>query len=238
MSGNQRRGSAVTRRRLGRIAVMSVSVAMLFGLAEVGAGAAQATVSTPASLTAPAFLSVSIPPGPCDPEEIGQERAGLDGKMYVCKSLGPAGNQNARADGASGTVAEVEADAGRLDELASDPAHGGKITPGSRQEARAALALEKAGRLPGPVIRDPSGAADFIDNGGQGKKWDAKAFNSNFPPNQGGYHLATSMVKIGAELLTGENVILITENLSPEAVAELKAATELASLGDRVLFWP
>lgn len=147
---------------------------------------------------------------------------------------GSAEKSNNEAGRKAGAAAEAEAR--RLQELASDPAHGGKITPGSMEEAKAALGLEEAGRLPGPLTRDPTGAADFLD--GRGVAWDVKSFNSNFPPSQGGYELATSMLKIGAELLLGEHVILNTTNLSAEATAELQAAVDAAGYGDRVLFWP
>jgi hypothetical protein len=66
---------------------------------------------------------------------------------------GSAEKSNNEAGGKAGAAAEAEAR--RLEELASDPAHGGKITPGSMREAQVALGLEKAGRLPGPVTRDP-----------------------------------------------------------------------------------
>jgi hypothetical protein len=104
------------------------------------------------------------------------------------------------------------------------------------EEARAADGLERSGRLDGPVSRDPSGAADFVD--GNGTPWDVKSFNSNFPPGKGGYDLATSMSKIEGELATGENVILNTTNLSAQAAAELRSAVEAAGWAGRVLFWP
>ena len=120
----------------------------------------------------------------------------------------------------------------RLDELAQDPAHNGKETPGSRREAEVGLSLEEAGELPGPIQRDPSGAAEFIDATGQ--KWDVKAFNSNFPPRKGGFKLETAMDKIRGELDAGENVILDTKNLSPAHQQQLREAIEAQGWGDRI----
>jgi hypothetical protein len=124
----------------------------------------------------------------------------------------------------------------REDELAADPAHNGKATPGSRREAVVGLGLEKSGALPGPITRDPSGRAEFID--ANGKKWDVKAFNSNFKPRKGGYDLKKSLTKIEGEFNEGENVILDTKDLKPEHVAELKAAIEAKGWADKILWYP
>jgi hypothetical protein len=75
--------------------------------------------------------------------------------------------------------------------------------------------------VPGPVTRDPAGAANFID--GRGVKWNVKSFNSKFPPSHDGYELVISITKIGAELLLGQHVILDTGKLSAEATARLQA---------------
>lgn len=211
MNENEPVGAIRRGRKLRRIAVAAVSAVMLFGLADMEAGVAQAAVTImSASPTASAVLSATIPPGPCDPDEVGQEKAGLDGKMYVCEPVGQAGVADTEADGKGDGKrgAEATTEEQRLGELASDPAQGGAITPGTLQEARAALGLEKSGELPAPVRRDPTGAADFID--GRDRLWDVKNFNSNFPPSQGGYELTDSMTKINRELQLGENVIVST----------------------------
>ena len=239
MNANRQIAALEKRWKLRRIAMVTVSAATLCGLVGTGTGAAQAAVPIiPAPLTAAVILPATVPPGPCDPEEIGQEKAGLDGKMYVCVPIGPGGNLTAegdeKADGKPSTEASAETQ--RLEQLASDPAQGGNITPGTMQEARTALGLEKTGQLPSPVRRDPTGAADFID--GRNVLWDVKNFNSNFPPSQGGYDLNDSMTRINRELQLGENIIVSTENLSAEATTELHGAVEDAGIGDRVLFWP
>jgi hypothetical protein len=169
---------------------------------------------------APAVAAVVSPsPDPhglCNPEETVQQRAESGGTPGICLSLD---------DSATGK---------RLKELATDPFTGG-ITSGSMQKARAALGLENAGLLPAPVRRDPAGAADFID--GRGTSW--KAYDTTkFSLDQGGHDLRTSMIGIGVDLLSGQNVILITENLSARATSELKAAVGSAGLRDRVLLWP
>jgi hypothetical protein len=125
----------------------------------------------------------------------------------------------------------------RLNELAKDPAQGGKVTPKTMQEARVANDLEKSGKVPGPVKRDPTGGADFID--GEGQDWDVKGFNSNFPPEKGGYSLSDSMTKIGKAVDSGENVMLDTSNMSPQAAQELKGAVDAnPAWSGKVLWWP
>lgn len=97
------------------------------------------------------------------------------------------------------------------------------------------MGLEESGKLSG-LVRDPSGKAEFID--AAGVKWDAKAFNSNFPAREGGYALDKSMELVKRELDEGENVILITENLTPAAAAELRESVSRAGWDDRILYWP
>jgi hypothetical protein len=125
----------------------------------------------------------------------------------------------------------------REDELAPDPAHNGKITPGSRREAEVGVALEERGDLPGPIKRDPSGFSEFIDANGQ--QWDVKAFNSKWPPKKGGFDLTKSMKKIDGEISNNENVILDTKDLSPQHLAQLKAAVAARrDLDGKILWYP
>ena len=120
--------------------------------------------------------------------------------------------------------------------LAKDPAHNGKITPGSLQERHVALELEQRGEIPSPVQRDPSGAADFLD--GAGTKWDVKGFNSNFPPRKGGFSLARDAGKVDKSLALGENVMLDTTKMNPADIAALKAEGAARNWGDQVKWWP
>lgn len=123
-----------------------------------------------------------------------------------------------------------------LEELAKDPAHAGAISPKSIQERTVGLDLEKRGAVPGPLTRDPSGAAEFID--ARGVKWDVKGFNSGFPARQGGFSLARDAGKVEKSLSQGEHVMLDTSKMSAADVAALKAEGAARGWGARVLFWP
>ena len=124
----------------------------------------------------------------------------------------------------------------RYDELSKDPAHNGKISPKSRNEARVGMKLEQDGKLPGPIKRDPSGGAEFID--AKGAKWDVKSFDSRWPPRKGGFSLTRDVQKIEQELLGGENVILDTQNLTAQHKAQLQQAIQSKSWGSRIQWFP
>lgn len=72
-----------------------------------------------------------------------------------------------------------------FDALASDPARGGVINEKDEQERKIGLGAEQAGPIPGPIVRDPSGNAEFIDN--DSEAWDVKGFRSDFPAGAGGF---------------------------------------------------
>ncbi|QRN97205.1 LysM peptidoglycan-binding domain-containing protein [Archangium violaceum] len=132
------------------------------------------------------------------------------------------------------TLAQLRA---RFTELARDPAHNGKISSKTINEAKVGLKLEKSGKLKGPITRDPNPAgAEFID--ADGIKWDVKSFRSDFPPKKGGFKLERDLEKIKSELAEGENVIIDTQKMSPQHVADLKKALSEASLLDRILWYP
>jgi hypothetical protein len=124
----------------------------------------------------------------------------------------------------------------RLQELAKDPAQGGKITPKTLQEAKVGLACEENGKIPGPITRDPSGAAEFID--GNGTPWDVKGFNSQFPPEKGGFDVATDLARVQGEVQSGENVIVDTTKMTPADVTSLQSAVDSAGLGKNVVWYP
>jgi hypothetical protein len=126
----------------------------------------------------------------------------------------------------------------RIQLLARDPAHGGKVTPGSLREAEVAVSLEEGGKVQGPIQRDPTGAADFID--GNGTHWDVKGFNSHVPKAQGGFDVVTDAAKIDTSLAQGENVMVDTGNMTPADVNALQAegAKPSHNWGDRVKFFP
>jgi len=123
-----------------------------------------------------------------------------------------------------------------LQNLAKDPAHGGKITPKSLREAEVGLSSVESGKIPGPISRDPSGAAEFID--ANGTSWDVKGFNSNFPPEKGGFDLTRDLGKVQDEIAGGENVIIDTGQMSPGDVQSLRSALDTHGLQDRVVWYP
>jgi hypothetical protein len=128
--------------------------------------------------------------------------------------------------------------AARIRLLARDPADGLKVSPSSLREAEVAVSLEEGGQVQGPIQRDPSGAADFID--GNGTHWDVKGLNSHQPKANGGFDLATDTAKIDNELGLGENVMVDTAKMTPGDVAALKAegAKPGHNWGNRVKFFP
>ncbi|QRK06820.1 hypothetical protein JQX13_43295 [Archangium violaceum] len=135
-------------------------------------------------------------------------------------------------------TAKAAEEQARLDELAADPARGGKIDEKTQREAEIGLELEKSGKLTPRITRDPTGRAEFID--GNGTKWDIKSFDSRYPPRKGGFSLQRDMVKIRKELDKGENVILNSENLSAQHVQELKGAVDALepALKSRIMWFP
>lgn len=123
-----------------------------------------------------------------------------------------------------------------FDALAADPSHGGTTTPGSERERTIGLGAEQAGLLDGPIVRDPSGAAEFIDANEQA--WDVKGFRSDFPVSSGGFGIEQAMNNVEKELRSGHNVIIDTGNLSVEHLEELRTEIERRGYSDRVVYWP
>jgi hypothetical protein len=125
----------------------------------------------------------------------------------------------------------------RIEELAQDPAHDGKISPKSTREAEVGIALEQQGKLKKPIRRDPrSDGGDFVD--ADGKVWDVKAFDSRWPPRKGGFKLDRDIRKIGEVLKQGEYIILDTQNLTPDHIEKLHEAIEANGWSDKILWYP
>ena len=120
--------------------------------------------------------------------------------------------------------------------LARDPAQGGRINLKTEQERRVGLELEKRGDVPGPITRDPTGKAEFID--AQGNKWDVKGFNSYYRPSEGGFRVQVDANKVDKSLREGENVMLDTSKMTPNDIAALKAEGAARGWGDKVVYWP
>ena len=128
----------------------------------------------------------------------------------------------------------------QLQDLANDPAHAGSTRPSDmakgQHEAEIGLDLEEQGLL-NDIVRDPTGNAEFIENGGSGTHWDIKSFNSNFPPKQGGTTLDTAMESIAESLSQGENVVIDTTNMSAELIDQLTQAISAQGLGNQIIWW-
>ncbi len=129
-----------------------------------------------------------------------------------------------------GDIAAQKARAQRLEELSKDPAKGDKITPASQREAEVALQLEENEHLASPIVRDPSGNAEFID--GEGTSWDVKQFHSE----QGRFNLEKAVATINRELRAGENIILDTEFLDPNDARVLRSAIEANGWQSQILW--
>jgi hypothetical protein len=106
--------------------------------------------------------------------------------------------------------------------LMRDSAKGGKIDRGSVFEGIAGIIIEKKGALPGPLRRDPSSAADFIDR--LGRSWDVKTPASFAANGKKIFNLKQSLLSIETELKAGENIILSLIRLSKEDASTLIAA--------------
>lgn len=123
----------------------------------------------------------------------------------------------------------------QYEDLARDPAHGNQVTVQGEHERKIALELENQNELDGPVVRDATGVAEFIDT--NKVSWDVKSFNSNFPPRRGGYELKDAVRKIERELRLNENVIVDATNMKKEHVEELRQTIESKGWADRVKWY-
>ncbi|WOO37829.1 hypothetical protein R2R35_04835 [Anaerocolumna sp. AGMB13020] len=156
------------------------------------------------------------------------------------------GEGHGSSEGTGKTLYDIEGNytGGRasteLDSLAKDPAHTGSNRPIDIEkgihERTVGLNVEESGKIKGPIVRDPSGKAEFFDANGQA--WDVKSFNSNFKPKKGGYTLESSLRSINKSLSEGEFVILDTSNLSSLHKAELLEKLSDLNLMDKIVTWP
>ena len=177
------------------------------------------------------------------------DAAGINGLIGAFAAAGNAGDISDHVQQIKEDIQEAESSGtqddkytgGRtqeeLDELAKDPDHAGStrdidIGKGKR-EAQVGLDMEEQGLLK-DIVREPSGQADFIENGGAGQKWDVKAFNSNY---RNGYDLNDAMLKINESINKGENVIVDTINMKPEHISELMNAVTGSGLDEYVIWW-
>lgn len=166
------------------------------------------------------------------------------------------------ADAREKKLAATLARQARIEVLARDPDHGGRVSVETRMEAEVAVAMEEAGELRAPVRRPVRGdghSGDFVD--GAGGDWDIKAPYSRealenkikdatrakgkpepkLDPNKplrGEFDVADTMTEIRAELAAGENVIVDTRNMNAGDIKALRQAVNDAGLGAHVKFFP
>ena len=120
-----------------------------------------------------------------------------------------------------------------IEDLAKDPAKGGRIKPASRREATVGAQAEADGDIPGPLTRAPfddqgKDAGEFVDSTGQ--HWDVKSSPDVTPdytkrpgmpirePQTDGD--VTDMVN--KELGQGINVLLDPHGMTPARLARMK----------------
>ena len=150
-------------------------------------------------------------------------------------SNGPNGPRRS-GNATSAEAARYGRTAEQYEALARDPSIGGKITDSTMQERKAALELELRGVLPGPIRRDPTGGADFVDH--LGREWDVKRFRSGLKPRKGGFHVEKDAKKIQNALRDGERVIVDSTDLNPKDLETLRKEHESRGWGDKVVYWP
>ena len=170
----------------------------------------------------------------------GTERAVRADNAVAHVAEGATGTEKAAQTGSTAAHGTEAARFGRneaeYESLAKDPAHSGKVSVKSEQEPKVGLELEERGGVPAKLIRDPTGAAEFVD--GAGQKWDVKGFNSDFKPSKGGFDLQVDANKVDKSLKAGENVMLDTSKMTQGDVTALKAEGTARSWGKRVVYWP
>lgn len=106
--------------------------------------------------------------------------------------------------------------------LAADPAKGGKMTPGSIEEAAVGIYAGLAGVSAPPMTREETGAAEFVD--GNSVKWDVKSPKSPPPGAKWTFDAEHQLVKIRHDQSNGEVVML---NLSNCTAADTRQLIDL-----------
>ncbi len=134
-----------------------------------------------------------------------------------------------------GSLAKSIQDVGKIkqkphwESLAFDPAHKNQISSKSIEEALAGITAEEKGFLPGPIRRDPTGAAEFID--ARGIPWDVKTPVSIAPNGKNVFNVNQTFNSIKRELNLDENVILNMIRLNKDDALSLvtKLKTKLSA---------
>lgn len=109
----------------------------------------------------------------------------------------------------------------RGNSLASDPARGKKVSPGSIEEAAIAFMAEKSGIMAKPVTRETTGSSEFID--ACNRRWDVKSPLSPPPGAPWAMDAAHQLVKIRQEFTSKESVLLNLTRCNEKDTAEIIA---------------
>jgi len=104
------------------------------------------------------------------------------------------------------TKKEIEDMYKRFSHLASDPAKGNKISPGSIEEAVIAFAAEKGNIIPHRVEREKTGLSEFID--ARGITWDVKSPVSPTFSGAWTFDPHHQLMKIRHDLSQGDRTLL------------------------------
>lgn len=132
--------------------------------------------------------------------------------------------------------ADPAADAERLKQLSYDPARK-KTDAKSIEEAEVGLALEKAGVIKEKLVRDPSGANEFI-TADKSQVYDVKSFRSDFAVEMGGFTIESSIKSITKEINERSTTIINTVKMSEQHIKQLYDALSERGLQSRVLWYP
>lgn len=121
------------------------------------------------------------------------------------------------------------------DELSRDPAHGNATSPRIEQEARVGLRMQETGQLDGPIRRDPSGGAEFID--ANGKPWDVKGYHSE---HANGFDLGKVErdFTINMRSTNPEGLVVDTTNMSDAHIDQLRDLFSRRGWQDHLRWYP
>jgi len=135
-------------------------------------------------------------------------RQKLENVMKECSWHVFGGNNGVTPTGKNGPikVPDWEQAEPMMISLAADPAKGGKMTPGSIEEAAVGIYAGLAGIAAPPVSREETGAAEFVD--GNSVKWDVKSPKSPPPGAKWNFDAEHQLVKIRHDQSNGEIVML------------------------------
>jgi hypothetical protein len=119
---------------------------------------------------------------------------------------------------------ELKALEARLVALTADPAHGGKYTPGTIEEFAVAAWAEHCGVLTGPVVRESTGLAEFVEPSGQ--LWDVKSPPSPPADARWSFDATHQLVKLRHDFSQNNDVLLNLTLADPADSAAVLALIE------------